>query len=573
MRMVNCPKWDTGMLNKRKQKRTSEDFVRAISLNDPACIGVDLVALLPGGDNGGAKLLSMELVRNLSRIASNWQFVLLTSEKSHDELAVLESPNVRRLCVLQTSAFNSSPPWIIRVRNWVYGALRTSLPRAVRAKLDDALTRAARHVHRGTILREIGADLLFCPFSVPFCYDPSVPVVSIIYDLQYHYYPQFFSEEDRRCRERNFSETSRLANKLICISEYVRKTVLQNSNLEPDRAISIPIQLFHRLKKPSAQDVDSILQRLGLGGNEFLLYPANFWAHKNHRMLVTAFVMYRARHPESNLRLVCTGALDNEKKVLQEAVCRMGQKDWIVLPGFLTEEEFTAIFASCLALVFPSLYEGFGMPVLEAMALEKPVICSNVTSLPEVAGDAVFYVDPRKPREIANAIERIATDKGLRKRLIDKGRRRLAESGGPEKMTREYLDVFLDVMRKPGPGAHILHGIYPDGWAGERITLSYGKSSMARCLEVVFHYPHWAPHGDSSIVISDQSGRSQTHVIKEGETVTISFDLLNCGSILQFQIAPVFQPKALGMNDDERMLSCICQEFWITSATGRDSLL
>jgi glycosyltransferase involved in cell wall biosynthesis len=547
--------------------------VCAISLNDQACIGVDLVPLLPGGDNGGAKLVSVELVRNLSRIASNWQFVLLTSERSHDELAVLESQNVRRLCVSQNGASNFSPPWITRMRGWVYGTLRTILPRTVKTRLDDALTRAARHVHRGTVLREIGADLLFCPFTVPFCYDPSVPVVSIIHDLQYHCYPQFFCEEDRCCRDRNFRETSRLANKLICISEYVRKTVLQNSNLEPDRAITILHQLFHRLEKQPVQDVDSILQRLGLGGNEFLLYPANFWPHKNHRMLLTAFAIYRARHPESNLRLVCTGALENEKKLLQEAVCRMGQKDWIILPGFLTEEEFAAIFASCLALVFPSLYEGFGMPVLEAMALGKPVICSNVTSLPEVAGDAAFYVDPRKPWEIVNAIERIATDKDLRKRLIDQGRHRLAESGGPEKMAREYLDVFLDVMRQPGPTTHILHGVYPDGWAGESITLSYGKSSGVRYLEVVFHYPHWAPHGDSSIVISDQRGRSETHVIKKGETATISFDLLNCGSILQLQIAPVFQPKALGMNDDERILSCICKECWITSAKGRDSLL
>ena len=561
------------MLKKREYKRTPEDSGRAISLNDPACIGVDLVALLPGGDNGGAKPLSMELVRNLSRVASNWQFVLFTSERSHSELAVLESPNVRRLCVLQTGPANFSPPRIIRVRNWVYRALRTMLPGIVTAKLDDAFTRAARHVHRGTVLREIGADLLFCPFTVPFCYDPSVPVVSIIHDLQYRYYPQFFTEEDRRSRERNFRETSRLANKLVCVSEYVRKTVIENSNIEPDRAITILHQLFHRLKKPSTQDVDSILERLGLGGNEFLLYPANFWAHKNHRMLITAFAMFRARHPESNLRLVCTGALENEKNVLQEAVCRMGQKDWIILPGFVTEEEFTAIFASCLALVFPSLYEGFGMPVLEAMALEKPVICSNVTSLPEVAGDAALYVDPRKPREIANAIERIATDKDLRERLVDRGRHRLARSGGPGKMAREYLDVFVDVMRRPGQGAHILHGIYSDGWAGERITLSYGKSSGARCLEVVFHYPQWIPHGDSSIVISDRRGRSQTQVIKKGETATISFDLLNCGSILQFQIYPVFQPKALGMNDDERMLSCICQGFWIISASGRDSLL
>ena len=421
----------------------------AISLNDPACIGVDFVPLLPGGDNGGAKLLSLELVRNLGRIASKWQFVLLASEKGHDELAVLESQNVRRLCVLQNGTSKSSPPRSTRMRGWLYGALRTIMSRAMGKRLDDALTRAARHVNRGTVLGEIGADLLFCPFTLPFCYDPSVPVVSIIHDLQYHYYPQFFSDEDRRCRERNFRETSRLANKLICISEYVRKTVLENSNFDPDRAITILHQLPHRLKKQPLQDVDSILQRLGIMGNEFLLYPANFWAHKNHRMLLTAFAIYRARHPESNLRLVCTGALENEKKALQEAVCRMGQKDWIILSGFLTEEEFAAIFASCLALVFPSLYEGFGLPVLEAMALEKPVICSNVTSLPEVAGDAAFYVDPRKPREIANTIERIASDKALRKRLIGQGRHRLAESGGPEKMAREYLDVFLDVTRKP----------------------------------------------------------------------------------------------------------------------------
>jgi len=423
--------------------------VCAISLNDPACIGVDLVPLLPGGGNGGAKLVSLELVRDLSRIASNWQFVLLTSERSHDELAVLESPNVRRLCVLQNGTSNSSPPWSTRMRGRVYGALRTILSPAMMKRLENAFTRATRGVHRGTVLGKIGADLLFCPFTLPFCYDPSVPVVSIVHDLQYRYYPQFFSEEDRCRRESNFRETSRLANKLICVSEYVRKTVLENSDLEPDRAITILHQLFYRLKKQPVRDVDSILQRLGLGGNEFLLYPANFWAHKNHRMLLTAFAIYRARHPESNLRLVCTGALENEKKVLQEAVYRMGQKNWVILPGFLTEKEFTAIFTSCLALVFPSLYEGFGMPVLEAMALEKPVICSNVASLPEVAGDAAFYVDPRKPREIAKAIERIATDKDLRKRLIGRGRHRLAESGGPEKMAHEYLDVFLDVMRKP----------------------------------------------------------------------------------------------------------------------------
>jgi glycosyltransferase involved in cell wall biosynthesis len=98
--------------------------------------------------------------------------------------------------------------------------------------------------------------------------------------------------------------------------------------------------------------------------------------------------------------------------------------------------------------VFPSLYEGFGMPILEAMAFGKPVICSNVTSLPEVAGDAAIYIDPRKPLDIVHAIELITSDATAIEDLIDQGYQRLTAFRGPERMARQYLDIFLEVMRK-----------------------------------------------------------------------------------------------------------------------------
>jgi glycosyltransferase involved in cell wall biosynthesis len=321
-------------------------------------------------------------------------------------------------------------------------------------KLEHAYRKAVTRSRQGGFFSQVGIDLLFCPFTAPSFHDLSVPAVSIIHDLQYRYYPQFFSPEDHQCRMINFMEACRLSDRLICVSEYVRRTVLENSDLKSDRVCTIHTRLPNRVSEPAPQAVSSVLRRLGLRENEFFLYPANFWEHKNHRMLLTAFGMVHARNPGSNLRLVCPGALEKERRAWREAADRMGLGERIVLPGFMLDDDYAAILASCLALVFPSLFEGFGMPVLEAMAFRKPVICSNVTSLPEVAGDAALFIDPRNPRDMAEAMERMATDETLRKSLIDLGRRRLEVFGGPDTMAREYLDVFLNVMRQPRPTTH-----------------------------------------------------------------------------------------------------------------------
>ncbi len=433
-------------VQERKESKSSDTTNQITRISR---IAVDLTPLLPGGQNGGAKLLALELVRNLSRLLPHCEFVLLTSDISHDQLSNLDSPNVRRLCVRHQQTLAGFPISSkltsrirIRLREW----LTVSLPPPLLARVKAAYRswRAHRRPTSG-IIGELGVDLLFCPFTMPFFYDSAIPAVSVIYDLQYYYYPQFFNSEERVTRENNYKETCRLADRLICISEFVRETVLKNSNLLPEQVVSIPIRLFGRLKKPTLDAASEILQRQGLEKNEYLLYPANFWPHKNHPMLLTALGMFRSRYPESKLRLVCTGSPDDRMGALKEATRRMGMEPWVYFAGFLSEEEFAALLASCKALIFPSLYEGFGMPVLEAMVFGKPVLCSNPTSLPEVAGDATLYFDSKKPTDILSAIEQIIREPTLVDNLIERGYKWIATFGGAEQMTQEYLQVLLEV--------------------------------------------------------------------------------------------------------------------------------
>ncbi|MBF0481675.1 MAG: glycosyltransferase [Desulfovibrionaceae bacterium] len=408
-------------------------------------VGVDLVPLLPGGANGGAKIVALSLIDQLARAHPDCKFTLFTSDRAHDEIAWLDRDNVRRVLTVRTAA----------------GAAEKGLPIARLAGLVNRLRgvpisgRTLWRIkallwkiwtlgnHKKGALAEYGVQTLLCPFTLPFVYDPAVPTVSIVHDLQYLYYPQFFSLEEQFERERNFRQAVSLADTIVCVSNYVRETVLEKSAATPDRVGFVHTRLATRLPAPDPQTLD----RLGLEKNGYLFYPANAWAHKNHRMLFTAFGMFRADNPDSPLKLALTGATGDAMAALQNEARAMGLGDDILFAGFRPEPEFAALLENCLALVFPSLYEGFGMPVLEAMAHGKPVLCSAATSLPEIAGDAALFFDPNKPADIKNAIERLLATPELAERLARKGRERARGFGGAEEMAREYWEAMARGMK------------------------------------------------------------------------------------------------------------------------------
>jgi glycosyltransferase involved in cell wall biosynthesis len=399
-------------------------------------IVVDLTAVLPGGGNGGAKIMTLELVRRLQAMAPDCEFILLTANSTHDELACLDAPNTRR--VLGRSTSKPAQDAKASAQD-----LASVLPSRVRGWLAAAYLAVAGRLRRtGQRVDALKADLLFRPFTAPYYHTASTPTVAVLYDLQYKSYPQNFRVEERVHWDRVLRDAHRLADEYVCISEFVRASVLEHTALDPERVHTIHIQLPHRLPEAGPQALAEALGALSLEAGQYLLYPANSWPHKNHEMLLTAFGMYRASVPQSRLKLVCTGADTGRRGYLADASARMGLGPWTVFPGYLPERQLASLLRGCAALVYPSLYEGFGMPVLEAMAAGKPVLCSAVTSLPEIAGDAALYFDPARPAEIADAIRKLVGDPALTAELVKKGLARARGFGDATRMASQYWAVF-----------------------------------------------------------------------------------------------------------------------------------
>lgn len=402
----------------------------------PSTVAIDLTPVLPGGDNGGAKVFALDLVSHLASERPDCQFVLLTQAASHGELAALDRSNVRRVQVIGAAASAG--------RAGAFGAasrLIAPLPAWVRRRIAAAGYVAFGMLKRGgssRLLRDMGVDLLFCPFTAPTFREPGIPLVCTVYDVQYRTYPQFFSVEDAAQRDAAFLDACRHATRLAAISEYSRTSALATGAPAPGRIRTILLQRSPEMPM-------SVTGRM-LSEDDFLLYPANFWRHKNHEMLLAAFGMACRMGLPRHLKLVCTGAPGPRRDWLMRAAATMGLASRVAFPGFVSPAEYRALLGRARGVVFASLYEGFGLPLIEAMSAGVPLACSNTTSLPEVAGEAALLFDPRVPERMAQAIVSLATDEPLRARLVEAGHRRAPAFSHPERMAAEYWHLFADAL-------------------------------------------------------------------------------------------------------------------------------
>lgn len=418
-------------------------------------VSIDLTPLLPGGDNGGAKLVARALVEQFSRLAPSTHFTLLTSAASHAELADLDAHNVQRTCVdADVTPHVPERGALGSARLAARTLVDTLLPASARGQVKDGVWRLFKRYQRGRVARALPTDLHFCPFTAPLFFDPAVPLVSLVHDLQYLEYPAFFAPDQRAGRHEHFVQACQRARRLICVSDFVRQTVLANSRLPPRRVQTIHSTVLHATREmPDAAVVaDRVLERLGLAGRRYLLYPANVWPHKNHRRLLEGFAGYLRACPDSDLALVCTGAPGPAADALVDFARGQVPADRFAFAGYLPEPEFAALLRASRAVIFPSLYEGFGLPVLEAMACQRPVLCSNVTSLPEIAGDAALLFDPRQPAAIGAAIGQLEGEPELEAQLVARGQARVRAFGTPREMAARYLAAFEEVVTSARAG-------------------------------------------------------------------------------------------------------------------------
>jgi glycosyltransferase involved in cell wall biosynthesis len=273
--------------------------------------------------------------------------------------------------------------------------------------------------------------------------------VLVFHDLQHEYYPEFFAPADLDERRRVFSASLRRADRVIAVSEYTRQTILERFGLPAER-VATAHEAADRRFHPDRwypTDLPRVLAKYGLCGGEYLLFPAHTWRHKNHDGALEALAALRTR---TGLRppLVLTGTPKEGHPGLWEAARRLGLREQIHFLGYCPPGEMPALYRGAAALFYPSLFEGFGIPLIEAMWCRCPIVCSNVTSLPEVAGDAALLADPRSPEALADALARILTDPTVRAELAERGIRRAREFSW-RRFTTEVLRSIHEACRTP----------------------------------------------------------------------------------------------------------------------------
>jgi glycosyltransferase involved in cell wall biosynthesis len=242
------------------------------------------------------------------------------------------------------------------------------------------------------------------------------PHVLTMLDIQHVTHPEFFTPAAWDERERLYRDSCGKAAHIIAISEFTRQDIHTKYGVPLDRISTVwIIPSHHAYEKPSASESRSLLASMGISGR-YMLFPAHCWPHKNHARLVEAFDLVRSKLPP-DVQLVLTGGAFPADHPAARLIRERELGGRIRHLGFRSPRELRVLLHNALALVFPSLFEGFGMPVAEAIIAGRPVLCSNLTSLPEIAGDAALYCNPLDTADIGARMVEICTSDSLRRQL------------------------------------------------------------------------------------------------------------------------------------------------------------
>ena len=288
----------------------------------------------------------------------------------------------------------------------------------------------------------------------------SCPVVVTIHDISFEHYPEFFSPRDYAILKTLVPFSARRAARVITVSQHAKREIVQRYGIDPQRiavTYEAAAQQFQPVSDPAA--LRAVRSKYGIGDRPFLLALGNLQPRKNIGRLIEAFgqavasdqLTVDSRQSETNgeqrritsedCSLVVAGkALWRESEIFA-TVQQAGLEDRVVFPGYVDDADLPALYSAATAFVYPSLYEGFGLPPLEAMACGTPVVCSNAASLPEVVGDAAINVDPLSVDSLAQGLYDVLASADLRVDLRARGLRRAAQFSW-DRCAAETLAVY-----------------------------------------------------------------------------------------------------------------------------------
>lgn len=299
----------------------------------------------------------------------------------------------------------------------------------------------ARH---GILLRDQGEirqhlhrlDLYFCPFGSLIPRPLPLPTVVTIVDIQEVFFPEFFTLHNLVARYWHYVGSTKMADHVLTISAFSRETLVRHHGLPPEKITVAHLcadERFYRAREVARPPAMALPER-------YIFYPANRWQHKNHDLLLRALLWLRDR-AGIRIHAVFTGYDQDNGYAIEAKAREYGIADQVSQLGYVSVEEMAWLYVHADLLVFPSLFEGFGIPLVEAMAAGCPVLAAHATSLPEVGGDAAAYFAPDSPESLGRGLEELLTDPDRRRELVTRGYQR-AQDFSPARMAGQHLAAF-----------------------------------------------------------------------------------------------------------------------------------
>jgi glycosyltransferase involved in cell wall biosynthesis len=249
----------------------------------------------------------------------------------------------------------------------------------------------------------------------------NVKSVGVIHDLNFEHFPEDIPFLVRKYYSNMFPRFARKASRIATVSEYSKSDIATTYHIDNDK-IDVVYNGAGSIFKPLQLTEKEATKQKFSQGNDYFFFIGTLHPRKNLVNLFKAFDQFKNTDTKG-IKLVLAGARMWWTEEIRLAYEGMEHRDDVIFTGRVTDNELAALMASALALTYVSYFEGFGIPILEAFHCDTPVITSNVTSMPEVAGNAAVLIDPFSITSIANAMQKVASDEGLREKLIAEGRK------------------------------------------------------------------------------------------------------------------------------------------------------
>ena len=267
--------------------------------------------------------------------------------------------------------------------------------------------------------------------------------VVTIYDVCFMEYPEYTTEANRLFCYQGTLESMLYADKIIAISEYTKKKLFHFFPFINETKIEV-VYCGNRDTLLNFEEDYNCISQYGIDSNEYFLAVGTIEPRKNYETLLKAFKRYKD-NVNTYKKLCIAGGYGWLEENFQEKIKDLGLENDVVVTGYVSEEVLSNLYRHCFAFVYPTWYEGFGLPVLEAMSFKKPVISSNVSSIPEITGNSALLIQPESFEQIAECMKKLGEDSALYQRLTKEGFER-SNKFTWQSTAKRMLDIYEKIM-------------------------------------------------------------------------------------------------------------------------------